>query len=569
MNKLKPFFLLVLVELVTFVIACSGDKNDSVVPDIMVAQSEMSFSKSGAVASLSVKSNVSLKVSSDQSWCTVESASSSSTSVYKYNVIVAENATSDERVATLLVTGGDVTKTVKITQSAADGLIVKQTTYDVDAGGGTVTVNLQVNGEYSVAVADAWIKQVVSRSMTDKTESFTVASNSGEARTGTIAFARGTHTEKVTINQKAFVTTDADKSGMESEAKELASKIKVGWNLGNTMEVPGTETGWGNPKATKALIDAVKQAGFNAVRIPCAWNSYIVDGAYNIKTAWLSRVKEVVDYCTDNGMYVILNIHWDSGWLEENCTKSKQEEVNKKQKALWTQIAGQFKNYDEHLLFAGCNEPNADNAEQMSVLRTYEQTFVDAVRATGGRNFYRNLIIQGPKTDIEKTEKLFGNMPTDVVKNRLMAEVHYYTPWQFCGLKADESWGRMFYFWGKNYHLNGSDRNATWGEEEEMKVLFQKMKTMFVDKDIPVILGEYGAIKRSNLSGEDQEAHLKSRAYFNKCATELAKKYGLVPFYWDNGGDDFGLFNRQDNTVGDKKLLESIMEGAANGNYPY
>ena len=109
-------------------------------------------------------------------------------------------------------------------------------------------------------------------------------------------------------------------------------------------------------------------------------------------------------------MYAIVNIHWDGGWLENNCTADKQEANNKKQKALWTQIANKLNVYDEHLLFAGCNEPNVENTAQMAVLKSYEQTFIDAVRATGGNNAVRNLIVQGPSTDIGKTDNLFGDM---------------------------------------------------------------------------------------------------------------------------------------------------------------
>ena len=124
--------------------------------------------------------------------------------------------------------------------------------------------------------------------------------------------------------------------------------------------------------------------------------------------------------------------------------------------------------------------------------------FIDAVRATGGNNAVRNLIVQGPSTDIGKTDNLFGDMPTDVVKDRLMVEVHYYTPWTFCGLEKDEDWGRMAYFWG-DYKVEGSNRNATSGDMTEMSELFAKMKSQFVDKGIPVILGEYGAMVRTGL----------------------------------------------------------------------
>ena len=215
--------------------------------------------------------------------------------------------------------------------------------------------------------------------------------------------------------------------------------------------------------------------------------------------------------------------------------------------------------------FAGCNEPNVENTAQMAVLKSYEQTFIDAVRATGGNNAVRNLIVQGPSTDIGKTDNLFGDMPTDVVKDRLMVEVHYYTPWTFCGLEKDEDWGRMAYFWG-DYKVEGSNRNATSGDMTEMSELFAKMKSQFVDKGIPVILGEYGAMVRTGL-GENQEAHNKSREQFNEVVTREAKNHGMVPFFWDGG--TFAMIKRADGTIGDKYTYDGIMRGAKEGKYPF
>jgi aryl-phospho-beta-D-glucosidase BglC (GH1 family) len=263
-------------------------------------------------------------------------------------------------------------------------------------------------------------------------------------------------------------------------------------------------------------------------------------------------------------MYAIVNIHWDGGWLENNVTPEKQEANNKKQHALWTQIANRLGHYDEHLLFAGTNEPNVDDKPaNMAVLKTYLQTFVDAVRATGGRNAIRNLVVQGPNTDIAMTEKLFGNMPIDLIENRLMFEIHYYTPWTFCGMEKDESWGRMAFYWG-DYKVPGSDRNANPGTEAEMKGFFARMKRQFVDKGIPVILGEYGAITiRTGI--ENQEAHNLSRRLYDRTATREAKNHGMVPFYWETGR----VINRNTGEIKDSYAFEGIIQGAAEGNYPF
>jgi len=247
-------------------------------------------------------------------------------------------------------------------------------------------------------------------------------------------------------------------------SQEIASRVKVGWNLGNTLEAIGGETAWGNPNATQKLIDSVKAAGFNTIRLPVSWDSHANSTTHIIDPAWMARVKEVVDYCIKDSMYVFINIHWDNGWLEKHVNTTDSANVKLKQKAYWTQIASYFKDYDEHLLFASANEPNASDAIATSVLLSYHQTFIDAVRATGGNNSSRTLIIQGPDTDMDKTNSYMNTMPVDTIGNRLMVEVHYYTPWNFCGMGKDESWGKMFYYWGNGYHSTiNLTRNPTWG----------------------------------------------------------------------------------------------------------
>jgi aryl-phospho-beta-D-glucosidase BglC (GH1 family) len=358
----------------------------------------------------------------------------------------------------------------------------------------------------------------------------------------------------------------ADATGMSSTAVQLAANIKLGWNIGNTLEATGGETAWGNPKATKALIDLVKANGFNAIRIPCSWNQNMANSSTaQIKADWLARVKEVVQYCTDNNMYVILNIHWDGGWLENNCTEASKVANNAKQKAFWEQIATSLRDFDEHLLFASANEPNIADATQMAVLTSYHQTFIDAVRSTGGKNAYRTLVVQGPSTDIDKTNKLMLTLLADKVASRMMVEVHYYTPWNFCGMEKDETWGKMFYYWGANYHsTTDTAHNATYGEEADLDKLFKSMKTQFVDKGIPVVLGEFGAVRRSSLTGGDLTLHLDSRAFFLKYVVKQAKANGLLPFYWDAGGmgnNGSAIFNRNNNTVFDTQALKGLQDG--------
>lgn len=341
-------------------------------------------------------------------------------------------------------------------------------------------------------------------------------------------------------------------------AQTLASQMKVGWNLGNTLEAICGETVWGGATTTQQLINTVKASGFNTIRLPVSWDCHATNGV--IDAAWMARVKQVVDYCMNQNLYVIINIHWDNGWLEKNVTTSAQASVNAKQQNYWTQIANTFKNYNEHLLFASANEPDASDATGMSVLLSYHQTFINAVRATGGNNSSRTLIIQGPQTNIDLTNNLMNTMPTDQIANRLMVEVHYYTPWQWCGLTQDESWGTMFYYWGNGYHsTTDASRNATWGEESEVERGLGLMKSKFVDKGIPVIIGEYAAVKRNLSAPSDQSLHVASRLYFYKYLVNSARSKGIIPICWDI---NMQMYNRSTAAVLDQPVIDAIMQGA-------
>jgi aryl-phospho-beta-D-glucosidase BglC (GH1 family) len=339
-----------------------------------------------------------------------------------------------------------------------------------------------------------------------------------------------------------------------------------GWNMGNTLEPPCGEGCWG-PAATEALINAVADAGFNTVRIPCAWNSHASQTSpYTIDPAYMARVKQVVDWCLARNLYVIINCHWDGGWLENNITGTVDPIINAKQNSYWTQIANAFAGYDDRVMFAGTNEPNADTAAEMATLLTYHQTFVDAVRAMGGNNSTRWLVVQGPNTDIDLTYNLMNTLPTDpATPDRLMVEVHYYSPWNFCGLTQDESWGNMFYFWGQDYHHpTMTIRNANWGEESYLVAQFEKMRTKFVNQGITVIMGEFSAMKRTGnpeLAGADLDLHLASRTFFHKLIVDTANSKGLKPCYWDTSSA--GMFNWPTGAEIDPANINALTGGAA------
>ncbi|WP_205513601.1 cellulase family glycosylhydrolase [Longitalea arenae] len=442
---------------------------------------------------------------------------------------------------------------------------------NLPAAGGTADLTITGNADWSISNAALWLQlNKSSGNNGSSTVKLTAGFNgTGASRSAVLTVtAQNGQARSVRVSQAAELYPSyntspkaPDSIGM-STAVQLAAKFKLGWNIGNTLEAIGGETAWGNPQITESYVKAVKQLGFTAIRIPCAWDIHLDNKATaHIDQNWMNRVKEVVGYCVNNGMYVMLNIHWDGGWLENNISKLKHDSVNAKQKALWEQIATTMRDFDEHLMFASANEPAADNAEKMAVLASYHQTFVNAVRATGGKNSHRVLIVQGPNTNATLTAELMNTLPKDPTANRLMVEVHNYTPSQFCILNEDVSWGKMAYYWGKGYHSTiETDRNATYGEEDAHIADYNKLKTKFVDKGIPVIMGEYGAYRRDNSAHVPKELalHNASVDYWITFTTKEALAHGVKPFWWDTGG----ALDRRTNTVKDQRTIDALLAGA-------
>ena len=373
-------------------------------------------------------------------------------------------------------------------------------------------------------------------------------------------------------------------------AIEIAPKMYHGWNLGNTLEGGGTdnvytnngglgaEKAWQGTTTTQAIIDFVAAQGFKSVRIPASWvMGHIIDAdELTIDPVWMNRVKEIVDYCINDGLYVVLNDHWDGGWIQGTFKKDISEPTVaancEKMKKLWTQIAEAFKDYDEHLLFAGLNEPEAEKEDQIKVLMTYEQAFIDAVRATGGNNASRTLVVQGPNTSIELSSQYVDMSKfEDTTSKALMIEVHYYSPPQFTGVWEGPNGDEPYYFWGAANHVpSGTYKkyNCTWGEEAYVREQFQMMKEAFVDKGYPVILGEYGANWREFTNNSIQKKHDASLWLFHKTINEEAIKRGIIPYVWDiNNPNRYGtggimcIIDRSKPSVFDTNSLDGIMAG--------
>lgn len=458
----------------------------------------------------------------------------------------------------------------KSTEPEVSILTVSASEISIAAEGGTQSITVESNDSWKIGnSASSWLQLNQSSGNSGiAIIQLTIASpnTTGAARSTTLVInSSNGQARRVTVSQASLIFPSyntspkaPDQTGM-STAVQLAAKFKLGWNIGNTLEATGGETSWGNPLITESYVKSVKQLGFTAIRLPCSWNIHIDNKATaHIDQAWVNRVKDVVGYCVNNDLYVLLNIHWDGGWLENNITKAKQDSVNAKQKALWEQIATAMRDFDEHLMFASANEPNADNAEETEILTQYHQTFINAVRSTGGRNSYRALVLQGPSTSMSLTSQLMSILPKDPVADRLMVEVHNYTPSQFCFLGEDVSWGKMVYYWGSGHHSTiEPDRNATYGEEDAHIADYQKMKETFVDKGIPVLMGEYGAYRRNNNKyvPKDLETHEASVDYWITFVTKQALNHGIKPFWWDTGG----ALDRRNNAVKDQRTIDALV----------
>lgn len=449
----------------------------------------------------------------------------------------------------------------KKNSGSAPQLSVSSSTINFQAQGADSSITITCNSAWSVTnPVSSWL-QISPTTGTSGTATAKLTSSpntTGVTRSGIVEVsADNGQVRRIIVSQVSSIYPSyntlplaPDSTGMTSTAIQLAAKIGLGWNIGNTMEAVGGETAWGNPAITEDYIKFVKQSGFNAIRLPCSWNQYSDAKTAKIQDSWLARVKQVVQYCVNNDMYVMVNIHWDGGWLENHCTPDKKNSVNAKQKAFWEQIATALRDFDEHVLFASANEPNAYDATNMSVLLSYHQTFVDAVRSTGGRNHYRVLVVQG-------SSDLMNTFPVDPMAGRMMYEEHNYTPSQFCFLSEDASWGKMFYYWGAGHHSTiEPDRNATWGEESVQLDYFQRMKAKFVDKGIPFIMGEYGAYRRT--TPKDLATHNDAVDYWITYVTHQAIMHGLKPFWWDTGG----ALDRRADTVIDARTINAIHAGA-------
>lgn len=351
-------------------------------------------------------------------------------------------------------------------------------------------------------------------------------------------------------------------------ALEATRLMGNGINLGNTLEACDNnvgiktntplsyETHWGQPKTTQAMIDGMKAAGFDTIRIPVAWMTnatHLYEGDYTIDADYMDRVEEVVRYARKAGMYVIINDHWDGGWYGMFGSESAETRALAMEayKGMWQQIAERFRDYSDYLIFESANEELGGRFDENSPLYcsdsvvTYltdderyaltneiNQTFVDVVRATGGNNATRFLLIAGYSTDIDQTCDDRFQMPKDTADSKLMVSVHYYDPWSYCGASSAAS-------------------ATKWGKVSDYEYMDQQLAKMtkFTEAGYGVVIGEYGALPCSDGLKDNTLAY--HTAFLDACT-----KYNLTNCLWDCSG----LYKRVSQTFADDDILAMYQE---------
>lgn len=432
----------------------------------------------------------------------------------------------------------------------------------------------------------------------------TIEANTGDERTAEFVVSAPECDDVVVVVEQAAATVEPpkdegdfyggelnipdDSSLMgDKRAEEVVADLGLAWNLGNTLECPGNEYAWGNIHTTRDIIDAVKAMGFNTVRLPIAWGQYY-DGKYgewHISTEWLDRVQEIVDWCLANDMYVMINEHWDNDKLNQ-LKAEEREALNAEFEVMWRRIAIRFRDYDYRLIFAGTNEVNDSELtksggdgytdEAFESQNMLLKTFVNTVRATGGRNAYRYLAVQAFNTNIDLLHRL--EIPKDSVEGRLFVECHYYTPYPFCLMEKYEGWlgdERYMYLWDS--YLPESMQSNMFYTRAQTDRDIKKFGDWCKEHGVGGLLGEFAATSRvamAKSAGLLDEWH-RSRAWWHYTVVELCVEHNICPMLWDNGDaksvdvDGGGWINRNRKEFVYKSVLNAMLDAMQGRAFEY
>lgn len=426
-------------------------------------------------------------------------------------------------------------------------LEIDRTSLDFGAAAGEQVFNVETSGKLYVVPGADWISASAKASGTPNKYSVTVSANENvtrEERTTRISVVAGDEKKYVEVRQQAKETEPVPEPE-DNAAWQVLDKLGMGWNLGNQLDAHNNgvagETFWGNPKATQAVFDKVKAAGYKSVRIPVTWLGKFGEAPeYKIDKDWLDRVAEVVGYAENAGLNAIVNIHHDGGdskyWLDIKTAAVndvKNAQIRQQIRAMWSQIAEKFRDKGDFLIFEAFNEIHdgkwgwgdnrTDGGKQYRCLNGWNQEFVDAVRATGGNNASRLLVVPGYCTHIDFTVSDMV-LPEDTAKDRLIVAVHYYDP-------GDYTLNAKYSEWG---HTADPSKKAPGSNEEQVTEAFAKLYDKFISKGVPVYIGEMGCGNRAT------EHEQKFQRYWFEYVVKAAKTYGMSTFVWDNGAEGAG-----------------------------
>ena len=396
--------------------------------------------------------------------------------------------------------------------------------------------------------------------------------DSGEARTTETGGASSDQAPAGTSaqedeNKTIIPVIDIEKKPIpDNEALAFVKEMKAGWNLGNTfdaVDVAGLsnkldyEKAWVGVRTTEAVAIAVKNAGFNTIRIPVSWHNHVSGDDYKIDEDWLDRVQEVVDYAVKQNLYIIINIHHDMGKEYIYPSREYMEQSSRYVKSIWSQVAERFKDYDRHLIFESLNEPrlvghknewwpdpnDKDIKEAVECLNELNQIFVDTVRSTGGNNKDRYLMVPGYAAAFAGAAHPDFRMPSDTADNRMILSVHAYTPYNFA---LQEGGVRTF-------DINRSSST------NEIDYFMDLLYDSFISRGIPVVIGEFGARNKND--------NLQDRVNFTAYYVASASARGITCIWWDNhsftgGGELFGLLDRRYYRWRYPEIVEAMMKYA-------
>ncbi len=352
-------------------------------------------------------------------------------------------------------------------------------------------------------------------------------------------------------------------------ANEIVAQMGLGWNLGNTFDANGgnqnnvysQEQSWGNPKVTPELIHKVKEAGFKTIRIPVTWYRQLSkDGAYTINPAFLARVKEVVDMAYAEGLFVIINMHHEE-WLNIKNLDTNYVKIGEQLAAIWAQIADTFADYDQHLIFEGMNEPRMKGtasewngtAEGIAAVNYLNQLFVETIRTNAkGHNGERALMIPGYAASSSSAVMSAIKIPqwNGADAENIIVAVHSYTPYDFCLADTQTNFNKLF------------PSHTT-----QIDMIFYSIKGLFLNKGIPVVMGETGATNKDNPVARENWAY-----YMGK----QAASFGVPIVIWDNGhngnsgGECHAWIERRGEEISPwPTVLEALFEGANSVEWGY